>query len=157
MCDTRLFPFDQDFSEKTCAVRCLAYVTKMPYREYLLTLSDLKPEVNGMYFVDIYRQLQKYGIGFSHSFPSERGLFMILLYRPGAAQLYRPGAAQPHGPGDYVHYVIYHDGILYDSLLSEPVPKTLDELRETIEESIGTGGPVDAFFDKQIWCIRIKE
>lgn len=147
----RAFSFNQNYNEQTSAVICLSYILCKKYSEYLKELSDLKPEINGLYLMDIYRQLRNNNKRFTFSFPIDNvndavvganghSMYMIRLYHDG-----KP------------HYVVYHYGQLYDPLKNNSEQKSINELRELVEKSISTNGGLNDFDDKVFWCIRIIE
>jgi len=113
----RHFEFNQPLKELTCGWRCLAYIVRTDYYAFIEKYSCMKPKKHGMYLPDIIRILQDYKVEWYHSFPTEKGLYLILLYR-------REG-----GP----HYVVYDDGFLYDSLTSKSQKKSIESLQLTLE------------------------
>lgn len=143
----RLFVFNQNHNEQTSAVICLSYILQKNYTEYVKELSDLKPEMNGLYLTDIYRQLKNHHKRFVFSFPSDNdvignnhSIYMIRLYN-----------------NQKPHYVLYHNGHLYDPLKNNSEPKNMNDLRDLVEKSIPTCGGLNDFDDKYNWCIRIIE
>lgn len=146
----RIFNFNQNYNEQTSAVICLSYVLCKKYSEYLEELSFLKPEMNGLYLTDIYRQLKNNNKRFTFSFPNDmcsdgmaggnQSIFMIRLWY-----------------NNKPHFVLYHQGCLYDPLKNSSEQKNINDLRELIEKSIPTNGGLNDFDDKFMWCIRIIE
>ncbi len=120
------FQFNQPEKTKDCGYRCLYYAINelkeklAPYEQWLENFRFFFPIKTGIFFSDICSILEYYGMDRKFTVPRQDGLFLIWS---------GVGAwCKSHG-----HYLIYHDGVVYDSLKSEPYEMSLSGLLSKLE------------------------
>jgi hypothetical protein len=117
------FAFNQPPDIGDCGWRSIQFILKLKLN-IKETLQDLKnyfsilnPNKNGLFLVDLYRMFSYYNIQYKVSIPTQFGLYVIFYN---------------HGK-DYGHFVIYKDGLLFDSNLDGPKQITVEELQKRLE------------------------
>lgn len=112
-----LFLFNQPLSQKTCGARCLSAILNMPGYDLMNRYPYL---IDGLYFLDIIRIFKNHAIKYYKSIPSDKGSYFVLYDNSPTS----------------VHYVLYVDGVLYDSLEKHEIRLSLEELQNRLEDQM---------------------
>jgi len=110
------FPFGQVPETKDCGFRCLYYVVSpaTSYQEWLKTLKHNTPEQSGLPMNNIITHLRGENFDIEQAVISDHGLFVVY----SSSWLTTSG-----------HYLVYHDGVAYDSVDTCPRPYSLEDFK----------------------------
>ncbi len=109
------FPFRQNPSTRDCGFRCLYYVVNpgVEYDEWLKTLLHKNPERSGLKINHIATHLRNKGFEVESCSPEVTGLYII----------YSTGWLSSG------HYLVYHDGLVYDSVDIQPRRMSIEDFK----------------------------
>lgn len=120
------FQFNQNPKERSCGWRCLYYLIPedIKFSEFLERFKYFCPGKHGISFSNILAVLDYYKIECLFTVPSDVGTYIIwsAAGKDGKEWAFEGG-----------HFFIYQDGVLFDSIKSEPYRIECSKLAKLLE------------------------